>query len=126
VTRMAFVFAGGAVGAAARSGLEKLFPVTGAEFPWPTLSINVLGTFVLAWTLTRLAVHPNPREQAFLISGFCGGLTTFATMQVELVKLADEGHGWVALAYAAASIAAGLLIARIAVVAAARTARPSS
>jgi CrcB protein len=120
-----FVFAGGAVGAAARSGLEKLFPITGAEFPWPTLCINVFGTFVLAWTATRLAAHPDPRERAFLISGFCGGLTTFATMQVELLTLADAGHGWIALAYATASIAAGLLIARIAVVAAARTVRPA-
>ena len=120
-----FVFAGGAIGAAARSGLEKLFPITGAEFPWPTLCINVVGTFVLAWTATRLAAHPNPRERAFLISGFCGGLTTFATMQVELLTLADAGHGWIALAYAAASVAAGLLIARIAVVAAARTVRPT-
>ncbi len=120
-----FVFAGGAVGAAARSGLEKLFPVTDAEFPWPTLSINVVGTFILAWTATRLAAHPQPRERAFLVSGFCGGLTTFATMQVELLTLADGGHGWIALAYAAASIAAGLLIARIAVVAAARTVRPT-
>jgi CrcB protein len=122
---MAFVFAGGAVGAAARAGLEKLFPITGAEFPWPTLCINVLGTFVLAWTATRLAVHPNPRERAFLISGFCGGLTTFATMQLELVTLADAGHGWVALAYAAASVAAGLLIAHVAVVAARKSVRPA-
>jgi fluoride exporter len=120
-----FVFAGGAVGAAARAGLEKLFPISGAEFPWPTLSINVLGTFILAWTATRLAAHPNPRERAFLISGFCGGLTTFATMQVELLTLADDGHGWIAVAYAAASVAAGLLIARIAVLAAARTVRPT-
>jgi CrcB protein len=122
---MAFVFAGGAVGAAARSGLEKLFPISGAEFPWPTLCINVLGTFVLAWTATRLAAHPNPRERAFLISGFCGGLTTFATMQLELLKLADADHGWIALAYAAASIAAGLLIAHVAVVAARRTVAPA-
>jgi fluoride exporter len=125
VTRMAFVFAGGAVGAAARAGLEKLFPIAGAEFPWPTLCINVLGTFVLAWTATRLSVHPNPRERAFLISGFCGGLTTFATMQLELVKLADAGHGRTALAYAAASVAAGLLIAHVAVVAATRTTGPA-
>jgi len=67
------IFAGGAVGAAARSGLEKLFPITGAEFPWPTLSINVVGTFVLAWTATRLAAHPRPRERAFLISGSAAG-----------------------------------------------------
>jgi CrcB protein len=122
---MAFVFAGGAVGAAARSGLEKLFPISGAEFPWPTLCINVFGTFVLAWTATRLAAHPNPRERAFLISGFCGGLTTFATMQLELFKLADAGHGWIALAYAAVSIAAGLLIAHVAVVAARKTVTPA-
>ena len=125
MTRMLFVFAGGAVGAATRSGLEKLFPISGAEFPWPTLCINIFGTFILAWTATRLAVHPNPRERAFLISGFCGGLTTFATMQLELFKLTDAGHGWIALAYGAASVAAGLLIAHIAVVAARRTVAPA-
>lgn len=111
----AFVFAGGATGAAIRAGFEKAVPTGVGEFPWPTLTVNAVGTFVLAWTATRLAQHPNPRERAFLISGFCGGLTTFATVQLELLKMLDDGEGWLALGYAAASITAGLAAARLAV-----------
>lgn len=111
----AFVFAGGAIGASTRAIFEQELPTGPGELPWPTLTVNLIGTFVLAWTATRLAVHPRPRERAFLISGFCGGLTTFATMQLELVKLIDHGDGWVAAGYAAASIAGGLLVAKIAV-----------
>lgn len=117
----AFVFAGGATGAAIRAGFEKAVAPDVGDFPWPTLTVNAIGTFVLAWTATRLALHPRPRERAFLISGFCGGLTTFATMQLELVKLLDQDYGWVALGYAAASIAAGLAVARFAVTHATRT-----
>lgn len=119
-----FVFAGGAVGALIRATFEKELPTGPGEFPWPTLTVNLIGTFVLAWTATRLALHPRPRERAFLISGFCGGLTTFATMQLELVKLIDQGHAWIASGYAAASVAGGLLAARIAVVSATRTQPP--
>lgn len=118
----AFVFAGGATGALTRAVLERELPAGPGEFPWPTLTVNLVGTFILAWTATRLTRHPRPRERAFLISGFCGGLTTFATMQLELVKLIDQGHGWVAAGYAAASVAAGLLVAMIAVDYAIRTA----
>ncbi len=111
----AFVFAGGATGAAARAAFEKGLPTGPGEFPWSTLLINLIGTFILAWTATRLRQHPRARERAFLVAGFCGGLTTFATMQLELVKLIDQGSGWIALSYAAASIAGGLLTARVAV-----------
>lgn len=113
-THWAFVFAGGAVGAGTRALLEKAVPTHGDLFPWPTLTINLIGVFVLVWTATRLAKHPRPRERAFLIAGFCGGLTTFATMQVELVQLLDHGNGWIALGYAAASITGGLIVARVA------------
>jgi CrcB protein len=115
-----FVFAGGATGAAIRAGFEKALPTGVGEFPWPTLLINTVGTFVLAWTVTRLTRHPRPRERAFLVAGFCGGLTTFATMQLELVKLLDDGYGGLALGYAAASVVAGLVAARVAVVEARR------
>lgn len=123
-THWAFVFAGGAVGAGVRAVFEKAVPTHAGQFPWPTLLINLIGVFVLVWTATRLAQHPRSRERAFLVSGFCGGLTTFATMQLELVKLVDGGHGWIALAYGAASIAAGLVVARGAFLLADRTTAP--
>jgi len=123
--RWVFVFAGGASGALIRAIYEKQLPTGAGEFPWPTLLVNMVGAFILAWTATRLTKNPNPLEKAFLVSGFCGGLTTFATMQVELLTLFDDGHPWIGLAYAAASVVGGFIAARIAVNAANRTESPS-
>lgn len=123
--RWAFVFAGGASGALVRAVYEKQLPTGVGEFPWPTLVVNMIGAFILAWTATRLTKNPNPLEKAFLVSGFCGGLTTFATMQVELLTLFDDGYAWTGLAYALASVVGGFIAARIAVNAANRTARSS-
>lgn len=105
---------GGGCGALARAGFERAGATSAGEFPWPTLAINLAGAFLLGWAATRQLAHPNPLRKAFLTSGFCGGLTTFATMQVELVRLTDDGHGGVALAYGAASVAGGLLVAYLA------------
>jgi CrcB protein len=64
--------------------------------PWGTLLVNVVGAFILGAVVTR-----SPR---FLGTGFCGALTTFSTMQVELLGL-PTGE---AVAYATASIVLGL------------------
>jgi len=48
-------------------------------------------------------------------TGVCGGLTTFSTMQRELLEMIDRGHGALALSYAAVSVVAGLLAVLIAV-----------
>jgi fluoride exporter len=46
-------------------------------------------------------------RRPLLGTGLCGGLSTFSTMQVELLKMISAGAWWLALGYAAASIAAG-------------------
>jgi fluoride exporter len=115
------VAAGGGCGAIARAGFERAETVGPGDFPWPTLSINLTGAFLLGWAATRQLAHPDPLRKAFLASGFCGGLTTFATMQEELVRLVDGGHGGTALAYAAASLAGGLLVAFLGAALARRT-----
>lgn len=121
LTFWVLVAAGGGCGALARAGFERAEVTGPGEFPWPTLAINLAGAFLLGWAATRQLAHPDPLRKAFLASGFCGGLTTFATMQEELVGLTDDGHGGVALAYAAASIAGGLLVAFLAAALARRT-----
>lgn len=47
----------------------------------------------------------------FLAAGFCGALTTFSTLQVELIRLGQHGHAGLAAAYLAASLGGGLLLA---------------
>jgi CrcB protein len=62
---------------------------------WATLAVNVFGAFLLGVVVTR-----SPR---FLGTGFCGALTTFSTLQVQLLELAT---GW-AIVYAVGSVVLG-------------------
>jgi fluoride exporter len=117
---LAAIFAGGMVGALARAGLGKAFPVHVGTWPWTTLCINVAGAFALGVFVTRLQerVPPSAYKRPFLGTGFCGALTTFSTMQLELVNLLDarayaQAAGYLAvslaLGYAAVQLASGLV-----------------
>lgn len=100
------IFAGGALGALARYGLIRLDPPSAGAWPWATFAANVVGAFLLAQVLARTRPHRYARP--LLGAGFCGALTTFSTMQLELLEMLDHGRGGLAAAYATASIAAGL------------------
>jgi CrcB protein len=106
---VAAIFAGGAIGALARAGLADAFPSAAGAWPWPTFAVNVVGAFMLGYFVTRLQERlPLTRyRRPFLGTGLCGALTTFSTMQLELLKMIDGHHYALAFGYAAASIAAG-------------------
>lgn len=105
------IFVGGAIGALARAGLEKAFPATGHGWPWATFVVNVLGTALLGYVVTRLQerLPPSTYPRPLVGTGLCGALTTFATLQVEVIALARNDHLLLAAAYLAASVAAGLV-----------------
>src|SRR4051812_45401104 len=102
---LAAIFAGGCVGALARAGLVEAFPVEPGRWPWPTLVVNLAGTLALAFLVTRLQerLPPSAYRRPLLGTGFCGALTTFSTMQLELLTM----PAGLAAAYASASLAAG-------------------
>ncbi len=102
---LAAVFLGGALGTLARAGLSVAFPAPAAHWPWPTFVVNVVGAFLLGWFATRLPAAGLGRP--LLGTGLCGGLTTFSTLQVEIVTMLGGGHVRLAAAYAAASLAVG-------------------
>jgi CrcB protein len=103
------VFAGGALGTAARAALSTAFPVSAAQWPWPTFAVNILGAFLLGYFTTRLQerLPLSSYRRPLLGTGFCGGLTTFSTMQVELLRMLDAGRVALALVYAVGSVVAG-------------------
>lgn len=116
------VLAGGAAGALARAGASEALPARAGAWPWATFAVNIAGALILAWLTTRLTemVAPTRYLRFLLGTGFCGALTTFSTFQVETIRLARDGHAGVAAGYAAASLAAGMVVAVAATVAARR------
>ena len=108
---LAAIFLGGVIGALARFGLvEALAPAPGA-WPWATFIVNVGGALALGYFTTRLQerLPLSAYRRPFLGTGLCGALTTFSTMQLELLEMLDHGDAGLAAGYAAASLTAGLL-----------------
>ena len=99
------MFAGGFAGALARLSLVEALPHGALEWPWPTFIANLVGAFLLGWFTTRLQerLPLSAYRRPLLGTGFCGALTTFSTLQIELLDMA-LGE---AVLYAAASVAAG-------------------
>lgn len=108
---VAAILAGGAVGALLRTGLVAAFPAGASGWPWVTFLVNIAGAFALGAFVTRLQerLPLSAYRRPFLGTGLCGALTTFSTVQVELLELLDEQRFVTALAYAGATVVAGYL-----------------
>ena len=106
---IAAVFAGGFVGALARAGVVEALPHNPGEWPWSTFLVNVVGTLMLGYFTTRLQerLPLSAYRRPFLGTGICGALTTFSTMQLELLRMFDAHRYGLAAGYAAATIALG-------------------
>jgi CrcB protein len=106
---LAAVLVGGFTGTLARAALDELLPSGGARWPWATCLVNVGGAFLLGYFATRLQerLPLSAYRRPFLGTGVCGGLTTFSTMQLELLRMLDAGRIGLAVAYGGVSIVAG-------------------
>lgn len=106
------IFAGGFAGAVARAEIGvALAPASPSAWPWGTFLVNVLGAALLGYGVTRLQerLPLSAYGRPFLGTGLCGALTTFSTLQLEILRMLDAGCVGRAIGYAAASIAAGFL-----------------
>ncbi len=100
---------GGAIGSIGRFWLAgAMAALTGPRFPWGTLLINVLGSFViglvagLTLTPARVGIHPDLR--IFLMTGVCGGFTTFSAFSLQTLELIQAGDVVPAMGYAIGSV----------------------
>ncbi len=79
-----------------------------AQFPWSTLIINIVGSFVLGLLVARLWPAARAWLRALLGAGLLGSFTTFSAFAVSLVTMTRAADPLVALAYLLASVAAGI------------------
>ncbi|MGB3413436.1 MAG: fluoride efflux transporter CrcB [Microbacteriaceae bacterium] len=105
------VFLGAGLGGTARYAISlltiRVFGTLG--FPWATLGINVLGSFLMGLLLGGML---NAGEQSsaaepwrlFLGVGILGGFTTFSAFSAETLELANRGEYWLAAMYVLASL----------------------
>lgn len=109
--------AGGFVGTSLRYLCGKLFHwiAPAAAFPWSTLTVNVIGSLLIGIFYGMAEKHNllTPAMNVFLITGFCGGLTTFSSFADDLF-LQLQGHEFLHLVlYLLASLLLGLLMVYI-------------
>jgi CrcB protein len=113
---LAAIFVGGFIGAVARAGLSEALPAEPGEWPWATFTVNIVGALLVGYFTTRLQerLPLSSYRRPLLGTGFCGGLTTFSTMQVELLQMLDAGDIGLAAAYALLSVTVGFAAVAVA------------
>jgi CrcB protein len=92
-----WIAVGGALGSMARFWLAAFVAeIMGPQFPWGTILINILGSFVIGFFATftgpggRVIASFNARS--FIMVGICGGCTTFSAFSLQTLDLARENH----------------------------------
>ena len=103
------VIIGGGLGSLARYSITLLSArLWGEAFPWGTLGINVAGSFVIGLfftlTLAEGAMPAGVSTRLFVMTGICGGFTTFSAFSLQTLQLMNEREYGSALFYVAASL----------------------
>ena len=103
---------GGAVGSMLRYAVQKFFQAqTAAAFPTGTLLVNIAGCFLIGilWSLVSRSLTWNDEMKLLLMTGFCGGFTTFSAFTLEGIGLLKENRTVLFVIYLTASVVGGLL-----------------
>jgi CrcB protein len=107
-----WVALGGAIGSAARYGVNVWSGrLLGAEFPWHTFIVNVVGCFVMGVLVELMALKLNVGNdtRAFLTTGILGGFTTFSAFSLDFAVLVERKSYGAAAVYGAGSVVLSLI-----------------
>jgi fluoride exporter len=102
---------GGALGGLTRVAVAQALPASAGAWPWATFAVNIAGASMLGYFVTRLQerLPVSTLRRPLLATGLCGALTTFSTVQIELLKMADRHDYGLAAGYLTASVLGGFL-----------------
>lgn len=106
---LGWIALGGAAGSVTRGLVALALP---SRFPWATLLINVAGSMLIGWLMARLGgleLESATRWRAVLVTGFCGGFTTFSTFSWQTVEQMQKGQWGLAVANVLLSVSLCLL-----------------
>jgi CrcB protein len=112
INNILLVGLGGGLGSISRYLLQRWFAETYSHsFPWGTFAVNIIGCLLIGiiWGITFKSFDSNEHWKLFLMTGLCGGFTTFSAFTLEGIGLMREQKMGLFFSYAASSVILGLL-----------------
>ena len=107
IRNILLVALGGALGSVARylfSGLNV------SSWPWGTFTVNIVGSLLIGFFLGMVGKGAfSPEMKLLLVTGFCGGFTTFSTFANESLSMMKIGDVLLSALYIGASVTIGIL-----------------
>jgi fluoride exporter len=106
------IFVGAGIGGVLRFFLASLvYALTGRNFPYGTLFVNLSGCFIIGLAyiiITHKLENLSPYLTGFIIVGILGGYTTFSSFSLETLQLIERGHFYAALINILVSVISGI------------------
>lgn len=103
---------GAFVGACMRWGAGLFFASIQWNFPFSTLLVNLVGSFLIGLSVSFFSEYPHISQEIklLIVTGFLGGLTTFSTFSLEAMELLQKAEWQMALLHSASHLIGSILL----------------